>query len=109
MICSGGKKFDTCITKSSSPSKRYDYDENNVNSNYGAEHQSPVKTNIERDKRGYVLAKMDEQLSKDIEKYGLLNPPQEVISRSTPTKMRAMAGNMFVTTPPSSFSDLESP
>ncbi|SMN20696.1 similar to Saccharomyces cerevisiae YDR146C SWI5 Transcription factor that activates transcription of genes expressed at the M/G1 phase boundary and in G1 phase [Maudiozyma saulgeensis] len=108
MTCSGGKKFDTCITKSISPSKRYDYDENN--SNYSiTEHQSPIKTNIERDKRGYVLAKMDEQLSKEIEKYGLLNPPQEVISRSTPTKNRTMPNKLFVTTPPSSFSDLESP
>lgn len=108
MICSGGKKYDTgIISKPQSPTKRQDYDNNGT----PEKHHSPIKTNIERDKNGYVLAKMDEQLSKDIKQYGLLNPPQEVISRSTPTKNRALqqSNRMFGATPPSSFSDLESP
>lgn len=108
MICSGGKKYDTgIISKPQSPTKRQDYDNNGTSE----QNHSPVKTNIERDKNGYVLAKMDEQLSKDIKQYGLLNPPQEVISRSTPTKNRTLqqSNQMFGATPPSSFSDLESP
>ncbi|KAG0668480.1 Metallothionein expression activator [Maudiozyma exigua] len=108
MICSGSKKYDTgIISKPQSPTKRQDYDNNGTPD----KHHSPIKTNIERDKNGYVLAKMDEQLSKDIKQYGLLNPPQEVISRSTPTKNRALqqSNRMFGATPPSSFSDLESP
>lgn len=96
LTCSGGKKFDVSITKSSSPIKYHGGDlERDINT-------SPIKENIQRDKTGYVLTRMEEQLSNEIEKYGLLKPPN-ISGRPEDVSL------MLTLSPPSGLSDFSSP
>lgn len=75
MICSGGKKYENVVIRKS-PRRRGRPKKDGSSS----VNSSPVKESLARDKDGYLVFKMEEQLRSEMEKYGLFKPPSPIKS-----------------------------
>lgn len=73
LICSGGKKYENVVIKKS-PRKRGRPKKDGSTSVTS----SPIKESVARDRDGYLMFKMEEQLRNEMEKYGLLKPPSHL-------------------------------
>lgn len=75
LICSGGKKYENVVIKKS-PRKRGRPKKDGSTS----VSNSPIKESVARDRDGYLMFKMEEQLRNEMEMYGLLKPPSHISS-----------------------------
>lgn len=78
LICSGGKKYENVVIKKSPRKRGRPKKDGSTSVN-----SSPIKETVARDRDGYLMFKMEEQLRNEMEKYGLLKPPSQISSNVT--------------------------